>query len=528
VQVPENRERPGGRQIALNVVVIPATQAAPAREAITFFGGGPGQPATVFAGYMIDKLASLRGTRDLLFIDQRGTGRSGPLQCYLRDPGNPQSYIDDFMPPARAAACRDSLTRVADVTRYGFPELAHDTDAVRRTLGYERLDLWGGSYGTRAAQVYLRMYPNRVGSMVLEGVTPPSFLQPRDYARDTDAAMAGVLGDCRADPACAAAFSNVHEELRAVSARLDSARGEAEILDPETGRRMRLSISRGDFAETLRRMLYNVNSANLVPFTIHRAYQGDFRPIIRQTLMDRRGSANSMFHGLYLALTCSEDVPPIDQAAAALDNGRTLLGDYRVRQQANACVGWPTYTPPPGYYEPVRSGVPVLLISGQWDPVTPARGGEEVVRTFPNGLHVVVPHGAHSYQGLRGTACVDSLMLRFLRERSVRGLDTGCVQSIRRPPFTTSVPEAVPVDQAVLERLAGTYESAQPRYTVRFEVLEGALRARTPNLNVIASPLSPTRFFWEGILGYELEFSPDAETVILRTPNERIVLTRRR
>jgi pimeloyl-ACP methyl ester carboxylesterase len=528
VSVPENRQQPDGRQIALNVVVIPSTSATPVRNAITFFGGGPGQAATVFAGWMNTKLASLRGTHDLLFIDQRGTGGSGPLVCNLRDRGNPQSYVDDFLPAARAAACRDSLAAFADLTRYGFPELAHDTEAVRRAFGYDQLDLWGGSYGTRAAQVYLRMYPDRVRSMVLQGVTPPSFLQPRNYARDTDAAMAGVLGDCRAEPACSAAFPHAAEELRAVTARLETTRGEGEIMDPASGRRVRLTISRGDFAETLRRMMYNPGSAGLLPVTIHRAFEGDFRPVLRQALADRRGSAGSMYQGLYLAITCSEDVPGIDRTVAARDNGRTLLGDWRVRQQADACAGWPTFTPPAGYYEPVRSGVPALLISGQWDPVTPASGGDEVMRDLSNAVHVIVPHAGHGYEGMPGSACVDSMMIHVFREASVRGLDAaGCAARVRREPFVTVLPEAVAVVPAVLERLAGTYTSTQPAYTIQFEALDGALRARARNMEIVASPLSPTRFFWEGQpAGYEFEFSADGRSVTLRAPGEQFVLTR--
>ncbi|HEU4556403.1 MAG TPA: alpha/beta fold hydrolase, partial [Longimicrobium sp.] len=145
LRVPENRDRPGGRQLSLHVVVLPARSAMPAREAVTFFGGGPGQAATDFVPWMGQLLAPVRQTRDLLFVDQRGTGRSSPLECNLRDPANPQTYLDHFIPPDRAAVCRDSLARTADLSRYGFPQLAHDTDAVRAALGYERLDLWGGS-----------------------------------------------------------------------------------------------------------------------------------------------------------------------------------------------------------------------------------------------------------------------------------------------------------------------------------------------------------------------------------------------
>ena len=463
-------------------------------------------------------------------MDQRGTGGSAGLECHLRDPQDPQSYLDDFIPPARAAACRDSLARVADLTRYTFPELAHDTDAVRRALGYEQLDLWGGSYGTRAALVYMRMYPARVRSAVLVGVVPMSFLQPRSYAHSTEAALAGLFAECRADAACNAAFPNVEQELRTVAARLEQGPAEAEILDPGTRRRVRLRLPRGTFAETIRKMMYNPGSARLIPFAVHRAHEGDYRPIIRAALGDRRNSAAGSSWGLYLALTCTEDVPFISLDEAARTNGRTLLGDYRVTQQAAACAGWPRGTVPAGYHEPVRSDVPTLLISGTLDPVTPASGGTEAAATLPNGVHLVMPGGAHGSGGMPGDACVDSLVVRFVKAGSARGLDVeGCAARIRPPPFTLDIPEAVALEQPVLERLAGHFANADSSFVVRVDPLQGALRVHGDDFDDVAEPLSPTRFRLGGLPpGFVLEFAPDGSSATLRGPGEPdLVLTRR-
>lgn len=436
VQVPENRDRPG-RMLALNVVVAPARSASPARRAIAVFGGGPGQAATDMGG-LAHKFAPLRDGRDILFVDQRGTGRSAPLQCQLRDPADPQSYLGDYFPPERTARCLEELGREADLARYGYQELAHDTEAVRRVLGYEQLDLWGGSYGTRAAQVYMRMYPRSVRSAVLEGVVPPGYVQPKTYAQSTEAALAGVAEDCRADAACAAAFPDFAREVRAVAERLARAPGTAEILDPETGARLRLTLTRETFADVIRRMLYSVGSAGRIPYLVHRAYQGDYGPAVRFALQDRRGYQRAIYWGLNLAITCTEDVPFVHVRAAALDNGRTLLGDWRVRQQAAACRGWPTYPLPADYHQPVPSDIPTLLISGEFDPVTPASGGEAAAAALRNSLHVVVPSAAHSYQGLQGDDCVTDLILQFYRDASVRALDAACVRGVRRPPFVTT------------------------------------------------------------------------------------------
>jgi pimeloyl-ACP methyl ester carboxylesterase len=526
VRVPENRDRPGGRQLALNVVVIPARSGGPARQALTFFAGGPGQAATPMAGGMAEMFAELRDGRDLLLVDQRGTGRSAPLDCALRDPDDPQSYLGDFLPLDRVAACRDSLARTADLTRYGFPELAHDMDAVRRALGYDRLDLWGGSYGTRAAQAYLRMYPRHVRSVVLHGVVPPGYAQPRDYARDTQAALTGLLAECRADAACNGAFPDVERELREVAARVRAASAQAEILDPRTGRLVRLSLPASTFGETIRRMLYDPGAASTIPFVVHRAYAGDYRPLVRRALVDRRNMGSAW--GLSLAILCSEDIPFIDRAAAARDNETTLIGDYRVRNQSAACEGWPRYTPPADYHQPIRTDVPVLVISGALDPVTPASGGERVLRGFANGVHVVVPHAGHGYSGMPGAACVDSLIVRFVQAGSARELDpASCTARIRRPPFVLDVPEGVPVDAAALQRLVGTYRSADPPLEIRVAALEGHVRLSGDGIDEIGVPRGPSRFFFAGgAPGYEMEFSPDASVLTVRTPRATFVLTR--
>lgn len=528
LQVPENRDEPGGRQLSLGIIVIPGRGEPPIRRAMTFFGGGPGQAASSMAPWLADDYEAVRDGRDLVFVDQRGTGTSSLLRCTLRDPADPQSYLDDFIPPARAAACRDSLMRTADLTRYGFPELAHDTEAWRRALGYEQLDLWGGSYGTRAALVYLRMYPASVRSVVLEGVVPFGFLQPKDYARDMDAALAGLFAACRADAACNGAFPDVEAELRTVAERVRRAPATAEIRDRASGRTVRLSISYGTFAETLRKMMYDPAMASTLPFVVHRAHGGDYRPLARFALADRRGSAGSAW-GLFLALTCSEDVPFVDPAAAAAENGRTLLGDYRVRQQAAACEGWPRRAVPADYHEPTPSDVPVLLVSGELDPVTPPRGGDRAAEALSNALHVVLPGGAHGSGGMQGSDCVHGLILRFVREASVRGLDTSCVRDIRRPPFVLDIPEAVAVDPAVLAPLAGRYVSTEPALEVTVEPVEGGLRIHAEGaLDALALPLSPRRFLWDGAPGaFGFEFSEDAATLTLRANGPPILFTRR-
>lgn len=518
VQVPENREQPGGRMLDLYVVVVPARSGQPTRQAVAFFGGGPGQSATGFASHMPNAFAGMHGDRDFLFIDQRGTGRSASLACSLRDPTDPQTYLDDFLPPARTAACRDSLARIADLSRYTTPDFAHDVEAVRVALRYGPLDLWGGSAGTRSAQVYMRMYPGSVRSVVMQGLVPPGQVSPAHFAQDTERALDHVARACREDPACAAAFPDPVGEVRAVAARLESQPAEAEIFDGQTGRRVRLTLTRGTFTETIRKMMYDPGMASTVPFMVHRAYHGDFRPVARFALSDRRQSAQGSSWGLYLAVTCTEDVPFVDQAVAARDEGTTLLGTYRVRQQTAACEGWPRGTLPADYHELVRSDIPVLLVSGEFDPVTPPSAAERTAQAFPNHTHVVVPGGGHGLGGMQGVECVDSLVVRFVRQGNGRGLDTSCLARIRRPPFVMDIPEPITLQRAALDRLAGTY--ASPDLEVRLEVMEGgALHVIASDFEAVALPVSSTRFILEGWPpGFDLEFAPDAASVTMHLP----------
>ena len=530
VQVPENRDNPG-RMLALHVLVVPALSGEPARLALTGFGGGPGQAATGMAGWMSQAFAELRQDHDVMLVDQRGTGRSAPLQCQLRDTADPQSYLGDFLPPDATARCLQELSREADLTRYGFMELAHDIEAVRRALGYEQLDLYGGSYGTRAAQVYMRAYPRSVRSAVLEGVVPPAYAQPRTYAQSTEAALNGVAEDCRAEAACAAAFPNFVQEVRAVADRLAQAPATAEIRDPETGERITLTLTRATYADMIRRMLYDVGSANQIPYVVHRAFAGDYRPILVFALQDRRGYQRDLYWGLSLAITCSEDVPFVDAQAAALDNGRTLLGDWRYRQQAAACRGWPTFAVPADYHQPAPSDIPTLLLSGEHDPVTPASGGDEVAASLRNSLHVVSPHGAHGFGGLEGEECIVDLIRQFYRQASVRGLDPSCTRNMRRPPFVIALREPIALDRAAVERFAGTYASADAALEMRFEALDGVLRAReeAQDFTVIATPLSPTEFHWEGFPeSFVFRFSEDGRTVTMPGRGQpTVTLTRR-
>jgi pimeloyl-ACP methyl ester carboxylesterase len=494
-EVWEDRGRQAGRKIGLRVVVVPATGAERRPDPLVFLNGGPGESATQAAPGLAHEFSKVLEHRDLLLVDQRGTGGSNPLDCTLYGP-DLQSFLGDFFPKDAVRRCRAALEGKADLTLYTTPVAADDLDEVRAALGYPALNLLGASYGTRAALVFMRHHPESVRTAALQGVEPPSFPMPLDFARDAQRALDGVVGECAAERGCAAAFPSLPADAKAVFATLERGPVRAAILDPNTGDPTEVTLSRDLVAEAIRYLLYQSAGASMIPVLVHQAAGGDFGPLAEFALFGRREIVSSGSTGLYLSVTCAEDLPRIAPGEGERAAAGTFLADYRLRQQRAACELWPRMSPPSGFGEPVSAPTPTLLLSGQWDPVTPPSQAEAAQRHLPDAVHVVVPSGGHSYDGLQGLDCVTKLLADFIEAGSAKGLDTACVSSIKRPPFPVSLPPMNPVSvpQERLERLAGRYAGEGGTPTATIEVAGGKLKATVFGESPLLVPTSETRF----------------------------------
>src|SRR5688572_26244156 len=244
VEVFENRATRKGRKIGLNILVLPATGDKREPDPFFYFAGGPGSGATEDAPGIAPRFAKIREHRDLVFVDQRGTGKSHTLDCTLYDPKNPQSYFEHFFPLEDVRKCRAELESKADLTLYTTTIAMDDIDDVRAALGYDKINLMGGSYGTRAAMVYLRQHPKHVRTVMLQGVSPTNMYLPSDYPQQTERALQGVLADCAADEACNKAFPNIKSEVKAVLERLIKGPVDAEVQLPETRTPIKVTLSR--------------------------------------------------------------------------------------------------------------------------------------------------------------------------------------------------------------------------------------------------------------------------------------------
>ena len=435
LEVYENRATKKGRKISLNILVLPATSDKREPDPFVYFAGGPGSAATEDARGIAHAFANVRKHRDLLFVDQRGTGASHPLDCKFYDAADTQSYFGYFFPLADVRKCRTELEPKADLKLYTTTIAMDDMDEVRAALGYEKLNLFGASYGTRAALTYLKRYPQRVRTALLQGVSPTNQFLPGDFAQQTERALQGVLSECVADEKCNAAFPDIKAKAQAVLAQLIKGPVEVEVQKPNTSERVKVKLSRDLAAEAIRYMLYTPRPAGYVPLTIHLASQGNFVPLAQSALRYRINLVGTGSNGMYLSITCAEDLPWIKPGEGERLAANTFLGDYRLRQQREACALWPRAEIERDYPEPVRADVPVLILTGEWDPVTPPANAATVAKTLPNSLNLVIPSGAHGLDGLEGMDCVDRIIDEFVERGTTKGLDSACVKNIRRAGF---------------------------------------------------------------------------------------------
>jgi pimeloyl-ACP methyl ester carboxylesterase len=381
--VPEDRTEPDGPTIGLNVVVLPAF-AKPAREdAVTYLAGGPGDAATEQAVDQGWHLSALHTFRDILLVDQRGTGRS------TRHDG--------------------------DVTQYGTRAAMDDLEAVRAALGYRRLDVIGSSYGATAAQVYTKLHPASVRTLVLLGATAIDVPFFGRYAVNAQRALDQLAGLCASDPDCRKAFPGWKRRF-------------AELVQAWNAHPVRGTTGDG-LASAVQLMLLDLEKAVSIPLLVSSAADGDYAPLDREGSRGDGADLNLMGSSIW----CNEPWTGLDASGpwgTDFDSFTTAqIAAFRqacrsVRKRAEPRALWTL---------PVSSPVPVLALAGGADPQDPVANLADLKRHFPDSRTVVFPHIGHQFH-LGG--CVDPMLTDFVDHGTTRGLDTsGCDGAVRVPPF---------------------------------------------------------------------------------------------
>lgn len=426
----ENRQARSGRKIALKILILPALKQDNATDPLFLLAGGPGQGAAELADRVKDLFRPIETGRDIVFVDQRGTCKSNPLEC---KPPKGDEEEEDSSPAlvSRLHGCLDSYNDKADVTRYTTDIAMDDLDDVRQYLGYTKINLYGGSYGTRAAIVYVARHPEHTRAVILDGVAPPDMRLPLYMARDSQRALDLLLRDCENDKGCSTRFPNLRQRLSALLARLAAHPERVHYVDPRTGLPKDTDVRHLTLTSILLASLYSPTTAAMVPLLIEQADHGNF-----SGFMALRGGidqlAENMSVGMHFSVVCSEDAPRIQPGAVEREAADTFLGAEMAELRLKPCEFWPHAAIDPAYFTIAPSSVPALILSGEVDPVTPPSWGQQVAAQWRNSRHIIVPATGH---GTLASGCVMKLMSQFLNDGNASKLDAACVDRLKRPPF---------------------------------------------------------------------------------------------
>jgi pimeloyl-ACP methyl ester carboxylesterase len=433
-EVFENRTAKTGRKIRLNLLVLPALAASPAPDPIFYLAGGPGAAATTYAN--VSFMLRMHQKRDVVLLDQRGTGKSNPLRCEFHgDQNDMRDYFAEVMTPENVRACRTELEKQADLRLYTTTIAMADLDDVREALGYDRINVYGGSYGSTTALAYLHFYPQHVRTVTVMGVAPLDFKLPLSFGRGIDHALERLFADCEADAKCHGAFPDLRKEFAGIVERLDKGPVTFDTLNPFTGQKQQVTMTRGGFAEHVRMMLYQPNVLSVMPALIHEMYGQNFARFGAIGFQLARALDDAIARGMQLSVICAEDLPFIKESDLKSAFSGTFYGEARARVYTKACEGWPRGEVPAKFMEPVKSDTPVLMLSGELDPVTPPDAATALLKTLPNARQILMHNATHNIYD-----CAERLARDFIDRGTTAGLDTSCVEQIKRLPFITSLP----------------------------------------------------------------------------------------
>jgi len=431
VDVPEDRAKPGGRRIGIFVAVLPANTLTPQPDPLLILAGGPGQAASTLAPFAA-RLIEVRRSRDVILVDQRGTGRSAPLDCAAFQPDAGDALDVDPLPRARECIA-ELAARGVDLAQYTTAAWIADLEVVREALGVARWNLWGGSYGSRVALEYMRGHPQRVRSAVLDGVAPPSVRISLDVWRTRERALDDVFAACRASERCARSQGDLAASLERVRQALAPSGREVMVTNPRTGESEKQRLTFDAVLAGLHPLTYVPELASTLPELIARAADSDYGPLLAAAQFITGDIATQMSAALHFSVTCAEDVPRVtagERAQLAALRSGTLA-----RAALSVCDAWPRGRAPVEAFRPVAADLPVLLVSGGLDPVTPPAYAEEAAKTLPNSRHVIAAGFGHI---VTPHACGPRLIAAFVDRAGFDTLPQPCVDHLarsQRPPL---------------------------------------------------------------------------------------------
>ena len=427
---PLNPDDPASTAIDLRVAVIPALDLEPEADPIVPLAGGPGQGAIQFYSAYAAAFEPVRRERDILLLDQRGTGASATMDCTVEDE-IVEGQFNDEQTLEFTRACLEQLQY--DPRFFTTSVAVTDLEALRIALGYPTLNLLGTSYGTRVAQHYSRRYPAATRSMVLDGVVPPQLPLGPEIATEAQRAINDIFERCAADLDCNERFPELDLDFESIRAQLQSAPVSVTLADPVTGRPASLDFGRDELAASVRLLAYQAYSIALLPLLIHEAASDNYAPLAAQYQLTVSSLADSQSLGMHNAVMCTEDLPFVDRES--IDFGalrETYIGAFQLEALETICSIWPQGPLDDGFHQPLASDIPVLLLSGSADPITPPRYAELAAVDMRNARHLV---GAQQGHGQIAAGCMPGIIAEFVTSADPVDLDVSCMDDAFVMPF---------------------------------------------------------------------------------------------
>lgn len=425
LEVPLDHDQADAGTLSLHLAVIPAKNSHASADPLFFFAGGPGQSAMRSAAILTRFRNEAGKDRDLVFIDQRGTGRSTPLDCPLDD--DLQNLIsDDKKIVQKTRECLESLT--ADPSYFTSYQAVHDVDLVRQALDYEKINLLGVSYGTRMVQLYLKAYPQSVRSVILDGVVPVDIVLGPEFSKNLHASLDLLIEHCVADEVCSEAFPDLKNDWQTYLKIPSREQRQLTLTHPRTGERLALDVDREVMDSALRLLSYSNITQTMIPLLLHNSAKGDWQPLISQAIQVAAALETELSMGMHNSVICSEEAPFL---TAKTQDTEKLLG--RMQQQLKTiCEQWPTGRVFEHQHAVTAFSVPALLLSGELDPVTPPGYADQAAAHFTDRRHITVKGQGHN---VIEKGCIPKLAKQFLDELVLTDEQVACVDRTPRLPF---------------------------------------------------------------------------------------------
>ena len=429
---PENPVDPGSPEIAIRVAVVPALNLNPENDPIVPIAGGPGQGTVEFYSSYAGAFEPVRRNRDILLVDQRGTGESSRMDCPIDD--DALLFEGEFSLDDTIRFIEECLETLPHDPRYFSTSVAvTDLEAIREALGYSALNLYGVSYGTRVAQHFARRYPDATRTVVIDGVVPPQIALGPEIATESQKAVDRILARCVEDAACNERFPDIEATFVAIVARLREASLEVSVPHPNTGRAEVVKFGEAELAGAVRLLAYSPTTIALLPLFVHEAGQGNWVPLASQYMMTAIAMSDALALGMHNAVMCTEDMPFLERTTIDVDGiAASYMGTFQLDALEAICTTWPRGPIDAEFKVPLATDIPFLLLSGDADPITPPRYAEMAAVDLTNATHLIGKHQGH---GQLGVGCMRNLVAEFVNSADPLAIDAQCMERSFVMPF---------------------------------------------------------------------------------------------